>query len=598
MKLKVYQQGGGLIYTPFIPGAQGTAASSSGKSSGEDDGKLDPLDKELIALMKDQNLLPSDIQAIYNQLIAFQQRTQHITALGGSAGYRSVMPGMLQIMQMVSVAKANKDQWDKSVTEMRKHDAGAEVAMDDYGRMWVRNIDNGELTKVAPSEFDHKKYIPISNSQLLSYRQRSNDMAFSDGIFGETGMDVVGMKDVREELDNMIDKLGSVKNGNLQVQKFSDIAQDIQGMGVYKVSEKYSKGDLNDFSGLLYSRLSNEAKHLVDANAALGGYDKYQYILSIIHSQTDYEKDPQYQASLTKAVGLGGEGGSGTDGEGPMVKKTYVENVITGSNYEWPTTNRFALIGKHSDIWASTQDTGAIQAGMDGGKSIGDTSVFDLKKLELFAQGANQQDVIFGDTKVNESQQAAIMYDGSSLYRVELPATESNGDIVPDWSVIDKIDLLKNKIDPAMGTENINRILKSYDPNLYWDENTKTIRTIKTHVFLTFTGIVGSDFTSGIDFKNSDFFEEITGREADIWHKRYDKVMKDSFAGQGFLGKLTKTHLYRANVFVPVTNALAGSDEFAFKQNRLHNMQTQAAREKDVELEKLKNSGGPRTTFD
>ena len=69
---------------------------------------------------------------------------------------------------------------------------------------------------------------------------------------------------------------------------------------------------------------------------------------------------------------------------------------------------------------------------MDGGKSIGDTSVFNLKKIELFAQGANQQDVTFGDTKVNESQQAAIMYDGSSLYRVELPAMESNGDIVPD----------------------------------------------------------------------------------------------------------------------------------------------------------------------
>ena len=67
-----------------------------------------------------------------------------------------------------------------------------------------------------------------------------------------------------------------------------------------------------------------------------------------------------------------------------------------------------------------------------------------------------------------------------------------------------------------MGKDNINRILKAYDPTLYWDENTNTIRTTNTHTFLTFTGIVGSDFTSGIDFKNSDFFEEITGREADI----------------------------------------------------------------------------------
>ena len=107
MKLKVYQQGGGLIYTPFIPQAQGSA-SASGKSSGEDDPKLDPLDKEILALMKDQNLLPSDIQMIYDKLEAFQRQTQHLSALGGSA-YRSVMPGMLQIQHMISLARNNKE---------------------------------------------------------------------------------------------------------------------------------------------------------------------------------------------------------------------------------------------------------------------------------------------------------------------------------------------------------------------------------------------------------------------------------------------------------------------------------------------------------
>ena len=44
MKLKTYQEGGGLIYTPFIP--EQTAVSSSGystRSSDSDEDKIDPV---------------------------------------------------------------------------------------------------------------------------------------------------------------------------------------------------------------------------------------------------------------------------------------------------------------------------------------------------------------------------------------------------------------------------------------------------------------------------------------------------------------------------------------------------------------------------
>ncbi len=56
--------------------------------------------------MKDQNLLPSDIQMIYNKLIQFQRKSRELMIDGD---YRSAMPGMLQIMQLASVAKANKE---------------------------------------------------------------------------------------------------------------------------------------------------------------------------------------------------------------------------------------------------------------------------------------------------------------------------------------------------------------------------------------------------------------------------------------------------------------------------------------------------------
>jgi len=328
MKLKVYQQGGGLIYTPFIPSRTESTLSGSKGNSGEDDPKLDPLDKEIFALMKDQNLLPSDIQAIFNSLTAFQKKTQHLSGLGGTSTYRSVMPGMLQIQRMVSLARANKDQWDASVSEVQKHDAGSEVALDGYGRMWVMDKE-GNLSKIAPSDYSSEKYMPVSNSQLLSYRQRNDDMAFADSMFGETGMDVVGMKDVRTELDSMIDKIGTIETANLQVQKFSDLAKDLQGMGIYKVVQKYSKGDIEDFAGLLYNRLSTEARHLIDANAAIGGYDKHDYILSIIRMQTDSSVIPSYDASVSKAAGMG----TGESSDKLDTKDTYAEHLNNGNMF-------------------------------------------------------------------------------------------------------------------------------------------------------------------------------------------------------------------------------------------------------------------------
>ena len=113
MRLKVYQQGGGLIYSPFIKERGQSTISGSQKSGSDDDPKLDPLDKELLALMKDKDLLPSDIEKITNSLIAFQRKTQHLSDVAGFGGvnsYRSVMPGMLQIMQMTNNAAFYKKQ--------------------------------------------------------------------------------------------------------------------------------------------------------------------------------------------------------------------------------------------------------------------------------------------------------------------------------------------------------------------------------------------------------------------------------------------------------------------------------------------------------
>lgn len=596
MKLKLYQQGGGLIYTPFIPGQSIAASgSSSSNSSDSEDAKIDPLDKVLMDLMKDQNLLPSDIDAIYRNLIKFQKSTQYLSS---SDGYRSVMPGMLKIMNMTSVAKTNKEQWDNSLSEIRKHDAGSEVAMDSYGRIWVS--DGSDIKKIELSEFDPSKYNPLSNSQLLYMRQRNPQLGFSD-MFDDTWTDIVGINDVRKEIYEVIDKFGTIKSAKFQKQVFKDIAEDLKGEGIYKITTKYSKADLNDFSGLLYDQLSKEAQNLINANAKINGFDRNEFIRTIIDSRTNVEVDPSYEASLTKANGLGGEGGSGSDGdEKNLTAKNYVEQVITGSNFEWPQNNRFSVIGTHSDIWAFTQNTGLIQSGMDGGKGVGYMPVNLLRDIEVFAQGSNQQNITFGDQQISTAQQAGVMYDDSAMYRVELPSREENGDIVPDWNTINLMEELRDRINHNAGKDQIDRILHEYDSDLYWDENTNTIVCNRSHWFLTFTGIVGSDFINNLDY-NSDFFEEITGPDSQIWHSRYDEAMKQngkSAVSEGRFGWLTRTKLYKANVFMPITNPLAGSTEYYSKNARTRNMQTQALNQHKAEIQKQMQNGTINTNWD
>lgn len=232
------QQGGGLIYTPFIPGAQGATTTSS-KSSDSSEPKLDPLDKELISLMKDQNLLPSDIQQIYNRLIRFQKQTQSLSGLEGTDAYRSAMPGMLQILGMVNVAKTNKEQSDEIIKRMAQENAAADVALDTYGKMYVISKEDGEVKKINPTEFSHEEYETLSNSQLLSMRQRQ--FGFQDGIMDDL-RNMVGMSSVQDEIAKIISKIGTAETSayikNPSANKVLQMLMVEGPEGIYKLSQK------------------------------------------------------------------------------------------------------------------------------------------------------------------------------------------------------------------------------------------------------------------------------------------------------------------------------------------------------------------------
>lgn len=619
MKIKKYATGGGgLIYTPFIPeqwAQQGRSDRSS--SASEEDAKIDPLDEKLISLMKDQNLLPSDIQLIYDRILQFQMSSQKLSSTGltGSNTYRSVMPGMLQIMNLVNQAKSNKEEFDHKLTEIRKHDAGSEVALDSYGRMWVLDKSNGDLKKINPSQYDKEEFQPVSNSQLMYYRQTNPELAFQT-LFGDTGMDVVGGNDVRKEIKEIIDSFGTIKKGELKKGNFSEIAQDLQGEGIFKLTTKYSKADLEDFSKLLYMQLSTPSKHLVDANAAIGGYDPLKYIYSIIVSQTDVEVDaPEYQASLTKAAGAGGPGGSGADGEDTknLVEDTYISQLVKGNNMELPRLTKFNPTSKIS-ITAYIQNAGVLNE--DDGKTKITPGVLDaiFEKVSL-KDISPQYTVTFGDQVVDEKNLGQIMYDGSAVQRVKLPYTTVNGEVTVDWSTIEAAENLNKQLSEKEVTPGMIKEMLKDHPILAYDERLDRVVAKNSKWFITFGAMAANDYNKNIDFKNTKYLEKMSDDKADFWHPKYEEAVKYGFVnhdknapkrtstvtdktgiiniGGMQLGKFdwTNTKYYHGNVFIPILRESAGSPEYYPKSSRMHNAQTQAMNDRSTAIQEQVDTG-------
>lgn len=601
MKLKVYQQGGGLIYTPFIPEqyVDSTGSKKSSDSDGED--KLDPLDKEILSLMKDKDLLPSDINQIFKKLTAFQKKTQSLTGMGGS--YRSAMPGMLQILGLVSQAKANKSDWDKKLQEIRNHNAGSEVALDSYGRMWVNGSEG--VKKIKLSEFDSEKHTPISNSELMYLRERNPELAFMDDLFGDTGMDVVGNKDVRGEIDEIIKNFGTIKSAEFQDKKFQEIANDLQGDGIYKITSKYSKADLNDFSGLLLSRLSAPARHLINANAAIGNYDPKEYIRSIIFSQTSVEVDPQYETSLTKATGKGGAGGSGGDDDTKnLTEYGYIENLATGRNFELPKYTTFNT-GSTVSLHAPIQNTGILMK-KDGETAVGQGMVDAIfEEVGGLKQISPQYTVTFGDQILDETAQGALMYDGSALQRIKLPYTEVNGEVTIDWKLVDEIEEANAQLKQKGASEAMIKDLISGNPKLFYNEQTHLIEPVNSMWFLTFGAIIGDDFVQGLD-TDSKYIERMDQNKSNYWDKKYEEATQYGFVNHdknapkrtdapsdnGFLGIDWRiTNYYHGNVFIPILNDLAGAKQFYSKNIHMHNAQTKAMNDRDAQIQQEANTG-------
>lgn len=523
MKLKAYQMGGGLVYSPSINNATGVES----RKTTEDDPKLDPLDKEIIGLMKDQNLLPSDIQMITNALVTYQRTTQHLGS-AGSSSYRLAMPGMLKIMNMVSQARFNKGQWDNAVSEMRKHEAGSEVALDSDGRIFVMTKDG--VKKMSASEYDPKSedYALMSNSQLLHYRERNAGM---DGSLLDAFNDVIGMKDIYQSINEIIGKFGTIETKTPKMKMAKDLANDLME-GVYDIRDKYSKAQINDFTKLVWDKLPENAQRLLAVkskiNPNFGSVN--DFIKNTIFSNTSIEHEESFNQSATKEAGLGHSAK-----QEQLTQNNYLIQVgnLQGTPTRVDVFPRAAKINERGALNAQAYTFGQVIDRNE--KPIDKMSVANmLKEGWAFAAGVPGS-ITFGNKLMSDHELEALLFDDqSNLTAVMLPYKNENGHLVPDFDLYDKFNQLQIFLDDHKGLTPMEITTKAMnlglDPKSYKIEADGTlVRILDTMAFLTVSAYAGDD-TIDLDKNTKRFLEKVDNRDG--------QHLKDVYNNMVMYGKL------------------------------------------------------------
>lgn len=531
MKLRVYQDGGGLIYTPFIPEQAETYGAPKQKSSDDsEDAKLDPLDKELLGLMKDQNLLPSDIQIIYNRLIQFQRRSQKLSSVpgfGGTDAYRSVVPGMLQIMNLMSQAKYNKQADDAILNKMLSENAGNEFALDAYGRMYVQDKE-GNISKINPSEFDSNKHYALSNSQLIYMRERNPELAF-DGYVFEDMRNMVGITSVVKEIDRIIKEFGSEEGQRYLSKEAAQAFLDLNSPeGMYKLSLKQPSQGLKQAWKTIWDQLPTNMQNLLKVRSIVSGDgSEINYIQDLVMHNTDVKQSIDYDAQLTKASGIDPDAGSSEK----LVQDTYLYRIasLNGPRRQVTIAPKGSKIADTGLMITTGIVNGAVVDNQE--KRLGNMSLASMLQEAEAVKAADASTIVLGNRVLNPGEYNGIMFDSNQeCNTVLLPFKYDRGRIVPDFDTFEKFNELQRAISGkfSMPQTEIDRMARDLglDSSQYnYDPSTNSLNLTQTTYFLSFGAIVSDN---AIDLSKDDkrFLEQLDSSESDFYKKEYENMVK------------------------------------------------------------------------
>lgn len=421
-----------------------------------------------------------------------------------------------------------------------------------------------------PSEFDRQQYTPLSNSQVLDLRRSHPELAFDVNSFETVGNNIIGMKQVQDEIADIVKKFGNEKNSQYVPGTIQDLAKQVAENGYFKVTVDNTRSlkDLNSFTELLWEGLGNNVRNLLSARAAISpGYNNpLDYLRDMVFAYSSQSVDKNFDASMTKAAG----GKDGT-GSGTLKQDTYQIRFANGVGNDVTVH----LVPQA----ASVQDKAGLEVkGVDFGPMLNFDQLplepMNLQKLlftggkesSALATSVRSTDITFGNRLLDSSELPTIMYNNESLTsKVYLPYREENGHFVPDFRVIQGFNKYLSAIKGKnLSTTEKNALLQQcgLHPGEVVENEDGTFKIRKTMPFLCFSAIAGDD-TIKLDDEDKRYLAKVDRSKGRVLKDMYNNAVtygnvyakKDATKIHKNYGKSGAGDFWEGLVFIPAPDS-------------------------------------------
>lgn len=367
MKILHQQQGGLLIYTPFIRETPQQTTSTASKTS--EDKSSNEIEKAIFKVLENNTGLPNDVD-----LFLSKANSLLVSPPGFDQSYN--ISDLIKLHSLANKIKHNQTAHANASKRLDTEDAGAEVAITVNGGLYVQDEEGNLKTISAESYYKNSdKYRLLTNTDLINIREYSPSLAYNTSILNDLA-GVEGMKSIVEYMKTTINAFGtdtiSDKSNRFTVKEkgkiekgFESILDGVAPDGIYKVTttnkitdQGYNKSTnegLVEAATYLWSTLNPRQKNTIRAHTAAEGLnpndakDVYRILISSIQEHTDHgferSVDIDYDASASKAAGMDKTNSKEQqviDTFGNWVQKnggTYLTNdlVIEGANINFKT---------------------------------------------------------------------------------------------------------------------------------------------------------------------------------------------------------------------------------------------------------------------
>ena len=576
---RIYQSGGVVSYTPFIPNS-GTASTSGSGSTEKQDKITGTLQKEIVDVLK-ENGIQSDVDTFLSQANAFLNKSQHLSSMslfGGQSDDYS-MTDLIQVLSMANRVKQNKAYYDTAADRLKEQDAWNEVAVSTDGKIYVYSEEG--LRTVSADEF-HKnrdKYQALTNSQVLGLREQDSNMAFNTNVLRDMS-GALGLKSITTQLMDTVSKFGTMsrteytKNtGDAISQSAWDGMQILLGegpQGYYKATTKSEKENVQSALSYLWRSLGTDGQARLRAETAANGLDpsrnQYDLLLQTIEHHTDFEQSVDFDKTATEYDPDGdGKGSNPGDAltEGTLAIEVARGNLTETTAYMSPVAQR---VSDKAMMSFKAWNAGQLQDRQ--GDVLHANNLQDLLPNVEQAKAADTSTIVFGNQVLSSQDAASVVWDGRSLAtRVALPKKYVNGKQVPDFDLMIKLNELNAWVSDNPGVTSLevqSKMKELASEGVYFDSDTKryTISPERMGFFLSFAAY-GSDDLLDITETSKPFLQKLSRKEGKQLKSQFNNYVQ---FGKAIPGKKEKQKnnfesseagdFYYGNIYIPIVDPL------------------------------------------